>query len=102
MSGYGRRLAAWAGNMQVAYVPHAIRMLGLSVGTVGLTLATFGAGMIVGALAAPHIVAAMPFGRAIRVEPAVSVPVAAGFVVQAALIFGSRVRTLQALPMAAG
>jgi predicted MFS family arabinose efflux permease len=59
--------------LQVAYVPYAMRMLGLSVGTVGFTLAGYGAGMVAGALLAPRIVGAMAFGRAILFGPAVSV-----------------------------
>jgi predicted MFS family arabinose efflux permease len=59
--------------LQAAYVPYAVRVLGLSAGLVGFTLASFGAGMVVGALLAPRVVAAMSFGRAIQVGPAVSV-----------------------------
>ncbi len=59
--------------LQAAYVPYAVRLLGLSAAGVGMTLAAYGAGMVVGALLAPRIVAAMPFGRAIQFGPAVSV-----------------------------
>ncbi len=59
--------------LQAGYVPYAVRVLGLGAGLVGLTLASFGAGMVAGALLAPRAVAAMPFGRAIQLGPAVSV-----------------------------
>ena len=59
--------------LQAAYVPYAMRSLGLDAGAVGLTLATYGAGMVVGALAAPRILAVMPFGRVVVVGPAMSV-----------------------------
>ncbi len=59
--------------LQAAYVPYAMRTLGLDARAVGLTLASYGAGMVVGALAAPRILAAMPFGRVVVVGPAMSV-----------------------------
>lgn len=59
--------------LQAAYVPYALRLLGLSAGAVGLTLACYGVGMIAGALLAPRIVATLPFGRAIQLGPAFSV-----------------------------
>jgi predicted MFS family arabinose efflux permease len=59
--------------LQATYIPYAIRALGLSASVVGITLACYGVGMIVGSLLAPRIVAAMPFGRAIQVGPAFSV-----------------------------
>ena len=59
--------------LQAAYVPYAVRVLGLSAGGVGITLASYGVGMMVGALFAPRVMAALPFGRAIQVGPAVSV-----------------------------
>lgn len=59
--------------LQAAYVPYAMRVLGLGAEVVGATLGAFGAGMVVGALLAPRIVQAMPFGRAIQVGPVVSV-----------------------------
>ena len=58
---------------QAAYVPYAARAQGLSANAIGLTLACDGVGMVVGALAAPRVVAAMPFGRANLVGPAMSV-----------------------------
>ncbi|VTU16993.1 MFS transporter [Variovorax sp. PBL-E5] len=75
--------------LQVAYVPYAMRMLGLSVGTVGVTLASYGAGMVVGALLAPRVVTAMPFGRAIQLGPAVSVLAAAAMLLTLAFPFAA-------------
>lgn len=66
--------------LQAAYVPYAVRVLGLSAQTVGITLATYGAGMVVGALLASRVLAALPFGRAIQLGPAVSVLAAATMV----------------------
>ena len=66
--------------LQVAYVPYALRLLGLSAATVGMTLATYGAGLVTGALLARRVVAAMPFGRAIQLGPLVSVLAAAAMV----------------------
>ena len=59
--------------LQAAYVPYAMRSLGLSASAVGLTLASYGAGMVLGALAAPRVLAALPFGRVVVLGPAVSV-----------------------------
>jgi predicted MFS family arabinose efflux permease len=66
--------------LQAAYVPYAVRVLGLSAQTVGITLGTYGAGMVVGALLASRLLAALPFGRAIQLGPAVSVLAAATMV----------------------
>ncbi|RYF22601.1 MAG: MFS transporter [Comamonadaceae bacterium] len=63
--------------LQAAYVPYAMRVLGLGAEVVGLTLGAFGAGMVVGAVLAPRIVQALPFGRAIQTGPVVSVLAAA-------------------------
>lgn len=59
--------------LQAAYVPYAVRILGLSAQAVGLTMGCYGAGMVMGALLAPRVIGAMPFGRAIQLGPAVSV-----------------------------
>ena len=59
--------------LQAVYVPYAVRTLGLSASTVGITLACYGVGMVLGALLAKRVVAALPFGKAILVGPAVSV-----------------------------
>lgn len=59
--------------LQAAYVPYAVRTLGLSTQVVGITLGCYGAGMVAGALLAPRVIGAMRFGRAIQLGPAVSV-----------------------------
>ncbi len=59
--------------LQTAYVPYAVRLLGLSAEAVGATLAAYGVGMVVGALLVPRVMAAMPLGRAIQFGPAMSV-----------------------------
>ncbi|MDP3761232.1 MAG: MFS transporter [Ramlibacter sp.] len=66
--------------LQAAYVPYAVRALGLGAQAVGVTLAGYGAGMVVGALLASRVVGAMPFGRAIQLGPIVSVLAAAAMV----------------------
>ncbi|HSW06332.1 MFS transporter [Aquabacterium sp.] len=71
--------------LQAAYVPYAMRALGLQAGAVGLTLGSYGVGMTVGALLTPRLVAAIPFGRAILLGPAISVLAAATMV--ATLVF---------------
>jgi predicted MFS family arabinose efflux permease len=66
--------------LQAAYIPYAVRLLGMGPSMVGFTLATYGVGMVVGALLAPRIVARIPFGLAIIVGPAFSVLAAATMV----------------------
>jgi predicted MFS family arabinose efflux permease len=78
-------LTALAWNMawfvlQAAYVPYAMRVLGLSPGAVGVTLAAYGGGMVTGALLAARLVGAMPFGRAIQFGPALSLAAALAMV----------------------
>jgi predicted MFS family arabinose efflux permease len=63
--------------LQAAYVPYAVRALGLGSEAVGVTLGCYGAGMVVGSLLAPRLVSRMAFGRAIQFGPAVSVLAAA-------------------------
>jgi predicted MFS family arabinose efflux permease len=75
--------------LQAAYVPYAVRVLGLSAQGVGFTLGMYGGGMVVGALFASRIVGAMPFGRAIQFGPAVSV--LAAFTMVATLVLPSGV-----------
>jgi predicted MFS family arabinose efflux permease len=55
--------------LQAVYVPYAIQRLGLSASVVGATLATYGVGMIAGALASPRIVRALPFGLVVVFGP---------------------------------
>ena len=59
--------------LQAAYVPYAIHDLGLDASGVGVTLALYGVGMILGALLAPRVVRALPFGQAILMGPYFSV-----------------------------
>ncbi len=59
--------------LQAIYVPYAIRTLGMDASAVGLTLACYGAGMILGSLMASKIVAQMRFGHAILLGPCFSV-----------------------------
>ena len=59
--------------LQAAYVPYAIHDLELDASGVGVTLALYGVGMIVGALLAPRVVRALPFGQAILLGPYFSV-----------------------------
>lgn len=66
--------------LQAAYVPYAVRALGLGSEAVGVTLGCYGAGMVVGSLLAPRLVSRMAFGRAIQFGPAVSVLAAAAMV----------------------
>ena len=55
--------------LQSVYAPYAIQHLGLSAAAVGATLATYGLGMIVGALLTPRILRALPFGVVIALGP---------------------------------
>jgi predicted MFS family arabinose efflux permease len=66
--------------LQAAYVPYAVRVLGLGAQAVGVTLACYGAGMVVGALLASRLLALLPLGRAIQLGPAVSVAASAAMV----------------------
>jgi MFS family permease len=63
--------------LQAAYVPYAIRDLGLSSSEVGATMACYGIGMITGALLAPKVIKLIPFGTAILVGPWFSVAASA-------------------------
>lgn len=66
--------------IQAIYVPYAVHRLGLSATGVGITLAAYGAGMIVGALLAPRSLRVLPFGGIVAIGPI------AGFVAAAALV----------------
>ncbi|HMK68690.1 MAG TPA: MFS transporter [Stellaceae bacterium] len=59
--------------LQAVYVPYAVTSLGLTAAAVGVTLACYGAGMVAGALAAPRIVARLPFGVVIAIGPVAGV-----------------------------
>ena len=73
--------------LQAAYVPYAVKTLGLSANAVGLTLASYGTGMVLGALLAPRLLAWVTFGVAILVGPMVSV--LASFTMVASLLWPS-------------
>ena len=66
--------------LQAAYVPYAVQSLGLSASAVGATLASYGVGMVAGALLTPRVMRVLPFGGAIMLGPAVSVVAAAAMV----------------------
>jgi len=51
------------------YVPYAVHRLGLSAAAVGVTLATYGLGMVAGALLAPRLAGALRFGTLIAIGP---------------------------------
>ncbi len=55
--------------LQAVYVPYAVHRLGLTASGVGLTLAVYGVGMVVGALLASRIISALPFGLVIVIGP---------------------------------
>lgn len=63
---------AWC-VLQAAYVPYAMRALGLDAAGVGFTLAAFGIGMVFGSLFAARLMRAWAFGRVILLGPWVSV-----------------------------
>ncbi|HEX4994121.1 MAG TPA: MFS transporter [Methylomirabilota bacterium] len=55
--------------LQAVYVPYAVHRLGLPASGVGVTLAVYGVGMVVGALLAGRLIAALPFGVVIVIGP---------------------------------
>lgn len=55
--------------LQAVYVPYAVHRLGLSASGVGVTLAVYGVGMVVGALLAPRIIGALRLGVVIVIGP---------------------------------
>ena len=63
--------------LQTAFVPYAIRGLGMGADAVGMTMACYGAGMLAGALASPRLIAALPFGRAVQLGPVAGLAAAA-------------------------
>ena len=75
--------------LQAAYVPYAMRALGLDAAGVGLTLAAYGSGMVAGALLAPRIVARLSFGHAILLGPLMSVAAMATMVASLAWPHGT-------------
>jgi predicted MFS family arabinose efflux permease len=63
--------------LQAAYVPYAVHLLGLNSATIGLTLASFGVGMVTGAVLTPRLARALSFGMLVALGPLVSVAAAA-------------------------
>ncbi|QJQ02447.1 hypothetical protein C798_20085 [Herbaspirillum rubrisubalbicans Os34] len=63
--------------LQAVYVPHAIRVLGMSAHAVGLTLAMSGGGMATGAVISSRLITVLPFGRVIQIGPVLAVLAAA-------------------------
>ena len=51
------------------FVPYAVRRFGLSASGIGATLAMYGVGMVVGALAATRVMRRLPFGTVIALGP---------------------------------
>ena len=69
--------------LQAAYVPYAVNLIGLDAAGVGSSLATYGAGLVVGAVLASRVMRALNFGAAVIVGPLFSA--AAGFVMVATI-----------------
>ena len=63
--------------LQAAYVPYAMRRLGLTADAVGFTLGCYGAGMLIGATLATRVTRSLPFGMAVLLGPLMSVLAAA-------------------------
>ena len=63
--------------LHAVYVPYAVYRLGLSAAQVGATLAAYGGGMVAGALLAPRITRALPFGIVIAIGPIAGLAAAA-------------------------
>jgi predicted MFS family arabinose efflux permease len=55
--------------LQAVFVPYAVRHLGLSATGVGVTLAAYGLGMVVGALVSSHVMRRLPIGIVIAIGP---------------------------------
>jgi predicted MFS family arabinose efflux permease len=55
--------------LQAVFVPYAVRRLGLAASGVGLTLATYGVGMVAGALIAQRVMRRLPIGIVIAIGP---------------------------------
>ncbi len=63
--------------LQAVYVPYAVHHLGLGSSGVGATLGAYGGGMLAGAVLAPRIARALPFGAVIVVGPLAGLAAAA-------------------------
>jgi predicted MFS family arabinose efflux permease len=66
--------------LQAAYVPYAVHLLGLNASTIGMTLASYGGGMVVGAVLAPRVTRGLNFGMVVALGPLVSVAAAVAMV----------------------
>jgi len=55
--------------LQAVYAPYAVHHLGLTASQVGVTLATYGVGMVLGALLTGRVIRALPFGVVIVIGP---------------------------------
>jgi predicted MFS family arabinose efflux permease len=55
--------------LQAVYVPYAAQRLGLSASAIGATLATFGVGMVAGALLAARVTRLLRFGAVVAIGP---------------------------------
>jgi predicted MFS family arabinose efflux permease len=55
--------------LQAVFVPYAVRRLGLSASGVGVTLASYGIGMVVGALVAGRVMQRLALGVVIAIGP---------------------------------
>jgi len=55
--------------LQAVFVPYAVHQLGLSASGVGMTLASHGIGMVVGALIAARVMRRLPLGVVIAIGP---------------------------------
>lgn len=71
--------------MLAVFVPYAARRLGLSATGIGVTLGMYGVGMVAGALAAPRVLAALPFGTVIAIGPVAGLVAAVLIVLTAAV-----------------
>ena len=69
--------------LQAAYVPYAVSLIGLDAAGVGSTLATYGVGLVVGALLAARLMRALDFGTMVIIGPLFSA--VAGLVMVATL-----------------
>jgi predicted MFS family arabinose efflux permease len=63
--------------LQAVYVPYAVHRLGLSATGIGLTLATYGVGMVAGALLASRVTRMLAFGTVIAIGPVAGLAAAA-------------------------
>ena len=69
--------------LQAIYVPYAVHVLGLGASGVGVTLAVYGFGLVVGSFFAARIIRLMSFGPSVLLGPIVSVAAAAVMIASA-------------------